>query len=75
MNTIAYIVDFIYTISFGLFILIYMNKVANLFFLILSVLFVISGFYIPLSWYTLLLVGSGLGGLFGLWYLYSEETI
>ena len=74
MNTIAYIADFIYTISFGLFILIYMNRVANSLFLILSILSVISGFCMPLSWYTLLLVGSGLGGLFGLWYLYSEEV-
>lgn len=72
MNTVAYVADFIYTICFGLFILIYMNKVTNFFFFIFSILSVISGFCIPLSWYTLILIGSGLGGLFSLWYLHSE---
>ena len=72
MNTVAYMVDFIYTVCFGLFILICMNKVTNFFFFVFSILSVISGFCIPLSWYTLLLIGSGLGGLFGLWCLYNE---
>ena len=72
----GYIADFVYTFCFWLFIFTYhkimTSKTVHIIIGLFCMLQIVTGFYVPVLWIGMLLVGSGSGGLFGLWRLYNK---
>ena len=72
----GYIADFVYTFCFGLFLFTYhkimTSRVVHIIIGLFCILQLFIGFYIPLSIASVLFIGSGSGGLFGLWRLHNE---